>query len=84
MFCREASSLVKEYSIFKNTNEANILLVYQKIAEHALNILINLTEDPVVLESVATDEKFLEMVFSHIVVSLTVLFVFILTCRSPQ
>ncbi|KAM0463969.1 hypothetical protein ACHAO4_000694 [Trichoderma viride] len=40
---------------------------HEKIAEHALNILINLTEDPVVLEFVATDEKFLGIVFSHIV-----------------
>ncbi|KAL6809456.1 hypothetical protein GGI42DRAFT_240987 [Trichoderma sp. SZMC 28013] len=38
-----------------------------KIAEHALTILINLTGDQEILEFVATDEKFLEMVFSHIV-----------------
>ncbi|KAH6610557.1 hypothetical protein Trco_000577 [Trichoderma cornu-damae] len=43
---------------------------HAKIAEHALNILINLTGDLEVLEFVATDEKFLEMVFSHIVVRL--------------
>ncbi|KAL7946465.1 hypothetical protein V8C42DRAFT_320684 [Trichoderma barbatum] len=38
-----------------------------KIAEHALTILINLTGDQEILEFVAKDEKFLEMVFSHIV-----------------
>ncbi|KAL6855824.1 hypothetical protein J3F83DRAFT_753636 [Trichoderma novae-zelandiae] len=38
-----------------------------KIAEHALTILINLTGDQEILDFVATDEKFLEVVFSHIV-----------------
>lgn len=43
---------------------------HPKIAEHALTILINLTGDQQVLESVATDDKFLDALFANIVVSL--------------
>ncbi|CAG9997446.1 unnamed protein product [Clonostachys byssicola] len=40
---------------------------HPKIAENAATILVNLTGDPEVLEAVATDEKFLEVVFSYII-----------------
>lgn len=41
----------------------------QKISEHAVTILVNLSGDKDVLETLATDDKFLELVFSRIVVS---------------
>ncbi|KAK5987940.1 Protein HGH1-like protein [Cladobotryum mycophilum] len=37
------------------------------IAGHALNILVNLSGDPVVLEALATDNKFVDRVFEYIV-----------------
>ncbi|KAK3990084.1 protein HGH1 [Cladorrhinum sp. PSN332] len=39
---------------------------HPKIAEHALTILINLTSDQQVLERVATDDKFLDVVLSYV------------------
>ncbi|KAK4231424.1 hypothetical protein QBC38DRAFT_355007 [Podospora fimiseda] len=39
---------------------------HPKIAEHALTILINLTSDQKVLEFVATDDKFLDVVLSYV------------------
>lgn len=44
---------------------------HHKIAEHALTILINLTGDQQVLESVATDDHFLDAAFAKIVVSVS-------------
>lgn len=42
---------------------------HPKVAEHALTILINMTGDRQVLETVVTDDKFLDTVFAKIVVS---------------
>lgn len=41
----------------------------QKISDHAVTILVNLSGDPEVLKNLATDEKFLDVVFQWIVVS---------------
>jgi len=38
----------------------------QKIAEHVLEILVNLSGDPEILENLATDEKFLDVILLHI------------------
>ena len=40
----------------------------QKISEHAVTILVNLSGDQEILENLATDEKFLDVVFRRIVV----------------
>ena len=40
----------------------------QKIAEHALTILINLSGDTEVLEFIATDDKFLGIIIANVVV----------------
>ncbi|KAJ6789399.1 hypothetical protein PWT90_00952 [Aphanocladium album] len=40
---------------------------HHKVAEHALTCLINLSGDPDVLELIASDEKFLDLVLSFIV-----------------
>lgn len=45
----------------------------QNVSEHAVNILINLSGDQEVLKNLATDEKFLDLVFARIVVSLCLL-----------
>ena len=45
------------------------LTIIQKVAEHALTILINLTGDPEILEAVATDETYKERLLAKIVVS---------------
>jgi hypothetical protein len=44
------------------------LTIYQKIAEHAITMLVNLSSDQEVLEFLAKDEKFLGIVFDLIVV----------------
>lgn len=41
----------------------------QKIAEHVLTILVNLSGDPEVLDELVKDEKFLDLVFAYIIVS---------------
>lgn len=40
---------------------------HPKIAEHVVTILVNLSGDQEIVENLATDEKFLETLFSHIV-----------------
>ncbi|KAF7559904.1 hypothetical protein G7046_g4237 [Stylonectria norvegica] len=40
---------------------------HPKISEHVVTMLVNLSGDQEVLESLATDEKFLDAVFAHIV-----------------
>lgn len=40
----------------------------QKIAEHIIKILVNLSADQEILENLAKDEKFLEAIFARIVV----------------
>ncbi|KAH8736050.1 hypothetical protein BGZ61DRAFT_341536 [Ilyonectria robusta] len=40
---------------------------HHNVSEHAVNILINLSGDQEVLENLATDEKFLDLVFARIV-----------------
>ena len=40
----------------------------QKNAEHALTILINLTSDQKILEYVASDEKFLDLLIGYVTV----------------
>ncbi|KAM4060364.1 hypothetical protein HRG_002066 [Hirsutella rhossiliensis] len=40
---------------------------HPKIAEHVLTLLVNLSADPEVLEELAKDDKFLELVFLYIV-----------------
>lgn len=42
----------------------------QNIAEHVVTILINLSADRDILQSLATDEKFLGELFRQIVVSI--------------
>ena len=42
----------------------------QKIAEHVLEILVNLSGDPEILENLATDDKFLDVILLHITVCL--------------
>lgn len=42
--------------------------VAQKIAEHVITILINLSADGEILENLATDDKFLEVVLDHVTV----------------
>lgn len=46
----------------------------QEIAQHAINILINLTatEDKIILENVATDDRFLGILFGLLVVRITI------------
>ncbi|KAB5572092.1 hypothetical protein GE09DRAFT_1170402 [Coniochaeta sp. 2T2.1] len=39
---------------------------HPKIAEHVLAILVNLSGDPEILENLATDEKFLDVILLHI------------------
>jgi hypothetical protein len=46
------------------------LIISQKIAEHAITMLVNLSSDQEVLEFLAKDEKFLGIVFDLIVVCL--------------
>jgi hypothetical protein len=43
----------------------------QKISEHAITILVNLSADKYVLENLATDDRFLDRVFGRIVVCLS-------------
>lgn len=43
----------------------------QKMAAHALTILVNLAADDDVLEILATDDKFLDLVLSKIIVRCT-------------
>lgn len=40
----------------------------QQIAQHALTILVNLAADGEILENLATDDKFLSVIFARIVV----------------
>lgn len=47
---------------------SQLLTLIQKVAEHALTNLINLSGDPDVLECLASDEKFLDLVLSFLVV----------------
>lgn len=42
----------------------------QKIAEHVLTILVNLSAVQEVLESLARDDAFLDTILSHVTVSL--------------
>ncbi len=42
--------------------------VPQKIAEHVLEILVNLSGDQEILENLATDDKFLDVILLHITV----------------
>lgn len=44
----------------------------QKIAQHALTILVNLAAEKDILEYLATDEKFLNVVFARITVRLPI------------
>lgn len=46
--------------------------VFKKIAEHVITTLINLSADREILESLATDDKFLDTILSYITVSTTV------------
>jgi hypothetical protein len=46
------------------------LIIRQKIAEHALTILINLSADREILENLATDDRFLGRVLGRVTVSL--------------
>jgi hypothetical protein len=48
---------------------AEISRATQEIAEHVITILINLSSDREILESLAADDKFLETILSYIVVS---------------
>ena len=43
--------------------------VPQKIAENAIHILVNLSADKDVLETLAKNDKFIEVLFKRIVVS---------------
>lgn len=43
----------------------------QKIAEHVLTMLVNLSADPEVLDNLAKDEKFIDVILDHIVVCFT-------------
>lgn len=64
--------LIKDHPVSKNTVEAGattILTRHQKIAEHVTTILINLSADREILESLATDDKFLSEVLRQIIVS---------------
>jgi hypothetical protein len=45
---------------------------HPKIAEHAITMLVNLSSDKEVLEFLATDEKFLGIVFDLIVVCVVI------------
>lgn len=40
----------------------------QQIAQHALTILVNLAADKEILENLATDDKFLAIIFARITV----------------
>lgn len=53
--------LVRDKGLGANTS-------LQKISEHAVTILVNLSGDQEILENLATDEKFLDVVFRRIVV----------------
>jgi len=43
-------------------------LLSQKIAEHVLTMLVNLSGDPDVLSELVKDEKFLDTLLSYIIV----------------
>lgn len=45
-----------------------MLIEEQKIAQHALTILVNLAAEKDILEYLATDEKFLNVAFARITV----------------
>lgn len=44
---------------------------FKKIAEHVITILVNLSADREILESLATDDKFLSTILSYITVNTT-------------
>lgn len=44
----------------------------QQIAQHALTILVNLAADGEILRSLATDDKFLNVIFSRITVCILI------------
>ncbi|KJZ77947.1 hypothetical protein HIM_02584 [Hirsutella minnesotensis 3608] len=53
---------------FKPVKNLKLLIKdHPKIAEHVLSILINLSADPEILKELATDDKFLDVVFSYII-----------------
>lgn len=45
-----------------------LLTLTQQIAQHALTILVNLAADGEILKNLATDDKFLRVIFSRIIV----------------
>lgn len=49
-------------------HRAEMLTQEQQIAQHALTILVNLAADGEILRNLATDDKFLSVIFARIVV----------------
>ena len=48
--------------------KTSVLTSCQQIAQHALTILVNIAADAEVLNYLASDEKFLDVIFSRIMV----------------
>lgn len=71
---RDLKLLVKDYSVCRCLSIQPTLLVthalQKPIAHSALTILINISADPEILESLAEDDLFLESIFNRITVGL--------------